>query len=756
MSGVDKKITITIDGKKIESSWGKTILQVARENGIYIPTMCYLTKVEPIASCRMCVVEVEGVEGMILSCQEKAVDGAVVTTNSQALQRERENIMRLYDVNHPLECGVCDKSGECELQNRTLEFDISSQSFSAKDQHRPTQKWGFISYDPSLCIMCERCVRVCSEIVGDEALAISVGGYKSTIVKVKDDGECSQCGECMAVCPVGALVSSDFKYRANAWELEKIPSSCSHCSAGCQLYYEVKHDSIENPEPKIYRVTNEFEFSSLCGAGRFAYDFELGSGKKDEKAFKEAVDAFKKADTIRFSSMVTNEEAMILSEIAKKQNKRLVCEEAYGYQKFLKAYQKVSGRLLYGGDLDSLERSQMAIVLGSRVYDDAPMVKYALSTATKREKAQVVYLHPIEDKRVQNIVTKFIKYEVGSEEGVVALLANLLIKDAPKEIKSFLYDLDIGYLSAESNVSEEELDELKALMWKKKRFTLVVGEDIYNHPQVENIATLLGLIEKYSDFNLIAVPPSSNSLGISLICDLSEKAEGFVVGYNSVGNFVVGSDEYVDLEFPSINQQEGTITTIDKRVVPINPALDFNGYELLDIAREVGVGSRYTIDFTVKLPKESGFRAVKFDELEDYFGVDGSNHRGYSLKNLECETKLELKELSELDSFDGTIIYRCNKGAIFNPFVARSHQFQNSKPKLIGSAQFATAGKIEDGDEVRFIQDGIEYTRVFSIDTEMKGTIAINPTYDYGLSSFAIFSYRFSPVKIEKQDISDE
>ena len=745
-----KKITLTIDGKEIETTWGKTILEAARENGIYIPTMCYLTKVEPIASCRMCVVEVEGVDGMILSCQEKAVDGAVINTQTPALNKERQNIMKLYDVNHPLECGVCDKSGECELQNKTLEFDVDNQSFTARDQHRHTQNWGFISYDPSLCIMCERCVRVCTEIVGDEALAISVGGYKSTIIKTKEDNDCSQCGECMAVCPVGALVSTDFKYSANAWELNKIPASCFHCSSGCQLYYEVKHNSIDNPEPKIYRVTNEFEFSSLCGAGRFGFDFENGFSKKDENAFKKAVKAFREAETIRFSSMITNEEALILSEIAKKHNKRLVCDEAYGYQKFLRAYQKASGKLLYSGNLKSLEKSQMAIVLGSRVYDDAPMVKFALSTATKREKAQVAYLHPIEDKRLQNIVTKFIKYEVGSEEGVVALLANLLIEDAPDEIKKYLDDLDIGYLSAESNVSEEELDELKALMWKKRKFSLVVGEDIYNHPEVENIATLLALIEKYSKFDLIAIPPASNSLGVALICELEKEPKGKVVGYNSLGDFVVGSLDGVDLELPALNQQEGTMTNIDKRVVPTNPALPFRGYELLDIARELGVDARYTIDFTSKLPKESGFREIAFDDLEDFFGVDGANHRGYELENLECEAKLKLKEPDEIESFDGTIIYRCNSGAIFNPFTAKAHQFRDFEPKLIGSAQFATAAKLKDGDLVEFTQDGVKYKRVFSIDTTMKGTVAINPTYDYGLSSFAISSYRFSPVKIEK------
>ena len=739
-----KEITLTIDGKVCKSTFGKTIIDVARENDIYIPTMCYLTKVKPIGACRMCVVNVEGVEGAILSCQEKATDGAIVTTNNDALYTERQNIMKLYNVNHPLECGVCDKSGECDLQNKTMEFGLKEQPFTARDQHRPVENWGHVSYDPALCIMCEKCVRVSTEITGDEALELKFGGYSSTIVNTKIDKNYASLGEAAAVCPVGALVDTNFKYTTNAWELEKIPSACPHCGAGCQMTYEVKNETI-------YRVTNNFEFTSLCGAGRYGFDYANTNVTKDTQAFKKAVDAVKNAESIVFASHITNEEALILQKIKELTGAKLISNEARAYQKFMQAYGSVTGKQLYSGTLKKISESSAIIVLGTKIDDDAPIVKYHINMASKWHRARVAYMHPLEDVEIKNIVTQFIKYEPQSEEGVAALLVEMLLRDTdiPDDVKTFLDDLDIGNLSAESNVGEEELEILRKSMLKKSGFSLVVGSDLYAHPRAEQIAKILALVEKYTDFNVVCVPPAGNAMGVSLICDLDDEATGSSVGYNVEADFTLSALGNGDLDMPALNQQEGTLTTNDKRVVPMNVAQPYGGYVLNDIANALGLDAEYTIEYTKALPVEKGFESVEFDTLPDYFDTIGTEHRGYLLGEREVSVEVTLEEVAEFDGFDGAVVYICNPKEQFSAFTNICEPLKE-EAFLLGSSQFATATKLNDGENVSFVIDGVTFKRVFKIDTSMKGTIALNPTYDMGLSTPLVSSYRFSRVEIQK------
>jgi NADH-quinone oxidoreductase subunit G len=713
-----------INGKEVVAQKGETILNVARREGIYIPTMCYLEKVSPIASCRLCVVDVKGTNGHVLSCQEKPTEGIEVTTDTPEIFKHRQNIMKFYDVNHPLECGVCDKSGACDLQNKTLEFGINCQDFSAKDQPRKIENWGRIQYDPSLCIMCEKCVSTCNEVIGDDAIELHFGGYSSAIVpKGSDKLECTNCGECIAVCPVGALISTDFKYSSNAWELEKIPAICSHCSAGCELNYEVKHTSSTDNSKKIYRVTNDFETKTLCGAGRFGFDF---GNSEIRGTIEEAVSKIKEANSIVFNSQITNEEAKILQALKDKLGLKLYNRDAKNLQEFLEAFAKSSGDSLHNGTLEDVSNSNQIVIIGTKISSDNPMVRYKLTEAYKKHRAFISYIHPVYDPILQNTIKQFVNYEVGTEEGVMALIAETLLGNVLK------LDLDIGYLSGETNIGEEELALISKIGKRAKKRTLVIGSDLIAHEKRENIAKFVGIIQRYTDIKIVLVPNETNSLGVATICDLDGDILGKSVGYNTPADYTISALGDGDFSVPALNQQEGTFVNIDKKVVKTNVALNYKGYNLNDIANRILTSEKEnTIDYT-----------------KEIFGIDFDDLENLTLQNLENDFSVMPDEVEDLPTFDGTTLYNVNPVLQFNPFTAKAIQ---EEPVLLGSEQFAMAGKVKDGDRVEFEIMGEKMERIFKIDKSLRGVIALNPIFDLGLKSYLLSSnYRFHKAKIVK------
>ena len=736
----DKMINFKIDGISVSANKGESIIEVARRIDVYIPTMCYLPKTTPNASCRMCSVEVKGHDGFILSCNTPPVEGIEVVTDSETLYKERQNIMKLYNVNHPLQCGVCDKSGECDLQNKTLDFGIEEQTFAVRDTSRKKKKWGVHTYDPGLCIMCEKCTAVCNEVVGSEALFIKPGGYKSEIdIRLKN---CIECGECISVCPVGAMASTEFKYSANAWELSQVPSSCAHCSSACSLTYESKHAGIDNTQVdgKIYRVTNEADFTSLCGAGRFGFDYENLTAVKDEAAFANAVEAFKNAKNVLFSSTITNEEAHLLTKLKEKLGFNLVNEEAQSFQTFMANFASTANESLYNATLDDLAKSDFIVSIGSSISSDNPMVRFNMSKAVNHKKAYIASIHPIKDAEISNLITQYVKNEVGSEEAALAMIAEAFVEDKSTQ-EAFFDSLDLGYLSGESNISDEEIALLHHFSKRKKKKILVIGEDLINHPQAKNIAMIAGFLQKSGIFKVLITPPATNSLGVSLICELDEKEDGSTLGYNRKGDFTLSNLGDGDLDMPSLNQQEGTFVNIDKDLVVLNAGVAYKAYELNDIANALGVESKNVIDYTPEL----GFENIVFDDLRTSYDNIGNAVRGYKIKPIKNRRKTKIEEIGELSEYNGSVVYSCNPINQFNRVTQECKQIAE-KLDLVGSEQFATASKIKSGDMVKFVVNGVEFTRHFRVDRKLTGTVAFNPNFDMDAKTA---EYRYNQVKIE-------
>ena len=261
---------LTIDDVDVAVTEGMTILEAAKEAGIWIPTLCYYQKISPSDSCRMCVVEVEGVTRPMTSCNTIVMDGMRVRTDTPRLRGIREEVMGLVLMDHPLECPTCPAAGECEIQNLTYRLGIHGSDYPVAKRSSPVVRdWPLIEYNQNLCITCLRCVKVCHEVIGASALALSDVGYNARI-DTRDGGvlDCDFCGECVEACPSGAMSNKVSKRWARSWELRKTPTICPLCSAGCRLEMNVKDN-------RIFRVTTDIEThnnGTLCAGGRFGYD----------------------------------------------------------------------------------------------------------------------------------------------------------------------------------------------------------------------------------------------------------------------------------------------------------------------------------------------------------------------------------------------------------------------------------------------------------------------------------------------------
>ena len=760
------KITVEIDGKKCEATEGEFILNIARRNGIFIPALCYLTGCSPTLACRLCLVEADGKR--VYSCNAKAKDGMVITTSNEEIEEERKSIMQVYDVNHPLQCGVCDQSGECELQNYTLYMRVHEQKYAIKDTFRPIKDWGLMKYDAGLCIVCEKCVTVCKDMIGDAVLkTVPRGGdpldkelkntmpkdsfamwnklQKSIIGTTHPDDilECQDCGECISVCPVGALVSSDFQYKANAWELKKIPASNPHSSDCSLMYYEVKHGDAKNYDTKIFRVTNEHHYAPLNGAARFGFDFENRVVGQDEAAFEKVVNFLKEADTVKFNSFITNEEALILQRLKEKLGLKLVNKDAKNYQNFLKAYQTTSGKTLYSGSIDEIRQSNFIITVGTQLRYDAPNVGFAVNNALTMNKGAGLYFHPIGDSVVEgfakNIMT--IQNKPMSEEHTLAFVLEFLGSALEVDVPKIEYDKELV------NLPEDFEAKITKMLAKKDKFALIVGEDCFTNPNAENIAKIVGLIDRlFEAVNVTIIPSQTNTLGVSLICDLDDECGDKVLGYNEDADCKLSALGDGDLDMPALNQQEGTFTNLNKRVVPTNAALEYKGYTLNNVASAVGVHKDYTALYTQELPTDKGFEAKDFDELPNYYDNGAVEHRGYLLNIAECEASDDVKKPASVDAMD-EVVYRSNPINQFNYFTNKAHQLK-TKGGLYVSSEYLEANELKEGDKVKVGDLEVEVI----LDKQLKGLIGYLPTFDKDLDVAPIFKdgYRFSQIKVER------
>ena len=520
-------VSLKIDGKEVQIENGATILDAAEKVGVPIPTLCFLKKISPTGACRICVVEVEGAAKPMTACNTAAVEGMVVTTQSEKLAAIRRQVVELLLVNHPLDCPVCDAGGECDLQDVCYAQDATEQPFEADDVSHPViNDWPLIQQVPSRCILCEKCVKVCHETVGASALVVREAGEKAFIDT--HDGkrlDCEFCGNCVDECPTGTLLSKPFKYKARPWELRKVPSVCTYCGSQCQIDINVK-------QGKVYRVTSEdgttVNDGTLCIGGYFGHGYVHSPKRLLQPLLKkeggQAPTAWENALAAVADKIAEVREATGPDGIAGLSSPRLTNEENYLFQKLfraaigtnnidsearfgaLRAQQALAKPLGLKGASHPISRigeSGAVLVFGSDVTAEAPAIDWQIEQACRKRDAALVVAN-MRRVKLTRYAESFLNYRPGSEVQLAGALARIILdqgladedflKRAVKnsaELRAHLQAIDLEQTARDTGLPLAEIEEAARQLGQAESVAIVFGGDILKGERAEQITAAL-------------------------------------------------------------------------------------------------------------------------------------------------------------------------------------------------------------------------------------------------------------------------
>jgi predicted molibdopterin-dependent oxidoreductase YjgC len=560
-------VNLTIDGRAVQAAKGKTILEVCDELGIYVPRLCYHPVLKPIGACRLCVVEVKpGPPRPLPACITTVTEGMEVVTNSERVQAIRFELLKLVLINHALECPICDKGGECELQELTHVIGVDKVDYEAvKLPSGHDYESLLIERHPDRCVTCGRCINLCRDRVGAMGINFINRGYFTEVGSGLLPLDCEFCGSCIDICPVGALINKQFKYQARSWEVTKTEMVCPFCGGGCHYELHVK-------DGRVMRVVNE-QSVLLCGRGRFGWPVvespdrlktplikENGSFREAnwEEALEVAARRFKEIMEESGPSAIygvaspraTNEANYLFQKFfrAGLGTNRLDNPARYTYVRALKGLAAVFGMPEVSGlnalpakgvkayhsplavtaeaqgagfpfvlgKLADLAQADLVLVVGADVTPEMPPLGWQLMRAKDREDFRLIVAHNRKTK-FDRYASLSLRYRPGSERLLVAGLIKALLKANPKwtpalaatgleELKGSLKKVTPKEVAAKTGVEDALVTEAARLLAQAQAPAVLFGTELLGQEKgVENAQALANL------FLLVGRPGVSGS-----------------------------------------------------------------------------------------------------------------------------------------------------------------------------------------------------------------------------------------------------
>lgn len=568
-------VTITLDGREVSGHSGMTILELARESGIDIPTLCYDPHLTSIGACRICLVENEQTGALVASCVTPIAPGMIINTHSPRVIEHRKNIVKLLLASHPDSCLVCDKGNRCQLRQLASDMGIGLVEFQRIPQMAAIEEVNpFIERDLSKCILCAKCIRACQELVVEGAIDYFQRGFANKPATLNnlplEDSECTFCGTCVALCPTGALTEKERPYRGTT--KTKIPTTCPFCGCGCCISLEVKDNHIVRVSPVEEDVVNQ---GTLCVRGSYGCDF-IHSPDRLTKPLVKVKESFAEVSWNQVLELVATEFKRIKDEhgpnsLAILGSSKCTNEENYLLQRFARCVLGINnidnGSRLYSSAtrlglgfsigfsgttnyLTDLEQSEVIIVIGANPSASAPIVEYAIKRAVKYKGAKLILIDPRQTK-LSSFAHLWLRPKIGTDVALLNSLAKVIIDkglldeefvarrtDNFEALTKALERYSPEYAETTTGIPSDEIRAAARLYVMASGATIVYGSGITQYANgtngvkaISNLALLTGNIGRRGG-GIYALQRENNGRGA---CDMGALPD-FLPGYQSVAD----------------------------------------------------------------------------------------------------------------------------------------------------------------------------------------------------------------------------
>ena len=674
---MNEKVTFTVDGKQLEGKQGQLLIEACEDSGIHIPRFCWHKRLDPVGMCRMCLVEIDTPRGKALvpSCTTQVSEELIVETESDTVKKAQEGVLEFLLINHPLDCPICDKAGECPLQDQTMAYGPGESRFIEEKRHfeKPIPVSDIVLLDRERCILCARCTRFSDEISGDPLIEFIQRGNKTQVNTFPDEPFKSYfSGNTVQICPVGALTATSYRFKARPWDLKKVSSTCNCCSLGCSVELNVS----QNKMLRILGEDNEFTNQGwLSDKGRYNFEYlhsenrllNIHSRENEDYQTINISDAIEKIKNkikdldnpdIKFiiGANSTNEEYFAINKFANSLNRNefLSKDKSNVYFADDHIYNGYFSEEYTSATFEDLDNSDAIVVWAEDIKDNLPVLFLRIKKAVKNGVKLVVFGHT--NTALESLADLYLGAEIVSN-------------------------------NFELKTSLSNIQELKDIIDSKK-VTTIIGKSTPLQKK-DSLDTLINHLQKVSDLKVFNCFSKANTFGaiqhIDQIKGLNEfcteyensnKNIVFTIGANPVNSSFFGSKikdiledtdyvisldifknettELADLILPTtaFGEKEGTITNMEMRVMKQNKILPDPGSTLSEweylimIAQSLGKDINYDSVNDLNSELASQFTMTEalptFDNLNkpsNLFGILNQKEINLNIKDIDQDSQ---------------------------------------------------------------------------------------------------------------------